>query len=83
LHICATYSVLLTLDKRWWGPQLCSKGRVTTKCWLVIAFLPGYQPGSGSMYQITYLPGLRFRNTWVGTYLAQYELFQYPLIPYW
>jgi hypothetical protein len=31
LYICATYSVLLTLDKTWWGgPQLCSKGRVTT-----------------------------------------------------
>jgi hypothetical protein len=66
-------------------PALCQWAWLegTNHCWPVISFWPGYQPGSRFGYQITYLPGLRFRNTWVGTYLAQYENFQYPLIPCW
>jgi hypothetical protein len=43
-------------------------GRGNYPCWPVIAFWPGYQPVSGSKYQITYLPGLRFRK-YPGGYL--------------
>jgi hypothetical protein len=45
LYICATFSVLLTLDKTWWGPQLCSNGRVTTSVGRLLLFDPVINPG--------------------------------------
>jgi hypothetical protein len=44
LYICATFSVLLTLDKTWWEPQLCSKGRVTTSVSRLLLFDPVINP---------------------------------------
>ncbi len=42
---CKTFSVLLTLDKTWWGPQLCSQGRVTTSVSQLLLVYPVISPG--------------------------------------
>lgn len=42
LYICATYSVLLTLDKTWWGTSTLFKVKSNNQCWPVIAFFFQY-----------------------------------------